>query len=129
MQSKWGTYPWFLEQGIDKIHPDDIDNFKKEAHNCKVFECVEDCSQFITLKYGENQYRVKSELFKEVPTPEFTFGQKVRLKDDLGQDAVITDIMWHYKQKEHYFLVKADGKKKSKRFFKAEFDEGSPQPW
>jgi hypothetical protein len=121
MQNKWGTYPWFLEHGKDKIHPDDMDNFKKETNNCKVFECVEECSQFITLKYGENQYRVKNDLFNEVPTPGFTFGQTVRLTETPGQDAIITDIMWHYVNKEPYFLVKVDGKKKSKRFFKADF--------
>lgn len=39
--SKWGTYPWFTEHGINLIHPDDLDNFQKEANNCKVFECIE----------------------------------------------------------------------------------------
>ena len=52
MQNKWGTYPWFLEYGIDLIHPDDLEHFKKEAHNCKVFECVSEDAQFITLKYS-----------------------------------------------------------------------------
>jgi len=124
MQNKWGTYPWFLEHGIDKIHPDDMEDFKKEANNCKVFVCIDERGQFITLKYGENQYRVKKDLFNEVSNPEFAFGQTVRLKGTPGQDVIITDIMWHYSKKEPYFLVEADGRKKSKRFFKADFCDG-----
>ena len=68
-------------------------------------------------------HRVKNDLFNEVPTPGFTFGQTVRLTETPGQDAIITDIMWHYVNKEPYFLVKVNGKKKSKRFFKADFCE------
>jgi len=81
MQNKWGIYPWFLEHGIDKIHTDDVDSFKKEAHNCKMFECVKEDNQYITLKYGEKFFRVKPDLFKEVAAPKFVFGQKVILED------------------------------------------------
>jgi len=122
MQKKWGTYPWFLEHGIDKIHPDDVDIFIKEANNCKMFECVKENSVFITLKYNERVYRVKKDLFNEVAAPRFAFGQKVKLVDESNQEVLITDIMWHYDKNEPYYLVKVDNKKKSRRYFEVDFE-------
>ena len=120
MQSKWGTYPWFIEHGLDKIHTDDLDGFKKEANNCKVFECVNEDTQFITLKYGEKFFRVKSDIFKNVPMPKFHIGQKVSIINNSGADVVISDIMWHYDKKEHYYFITVNGKKKTKRYFETE---------
>ena len=120
MNSKWGIYPWFKEHGSDLIHPDDIGTLVKEANNCKVFECIED-GEYLTLKYNSNYYRVKDKLFKRVPTPKYIFGEIVRLKND--EEAIITDIMWHYGKQEHYYLISIRGKKKSKRYLETEFME------
>lgn len=65
MNSKWGTYPWFIEHGADLIHPADLEAFKQEA--------------------------------------------------------IITDIMWHYDKQEHYYLISTRAKKKSKRYLESEF--------
>lgn len=77
MKFKWGIYPWFREHGVDLIHPDDLEAFTQEASNCKVFECVDD-SDYLTLRYNGNYYRVKDRLFKPVPNPEYAFGETVR---------------------------------------------------
>lgn len=37
MSAKWGVYHWFAEQGIELIHPDDLESYKLEASNTKVF--------------------------------------------------------------------------------------------
>ncbi|MBQ3546797.1 MAG: hypothetical protein IJA34_17705 [Lachnospiraceae bacterium] len=121
MNSKWGIYPWFKEHGSDLIHPDDIGTFVKEANNCKVFECIED-GEYLTLKYNSNYYRVKDKLFKRVPTPKYIFGEIVRLRKN-DEEAIITDIMWHYGKQEHYYLISIRGKKKSKRYLETEFME------
>ena len=75
----WGTYPWFVEHGVDLIHPDDIEAFKKEVNNCKVFECIEE-KEYMTLRYNEKQYRVANKLFKSVPAPKYNFGEIVKIK-------------------------------------------------
>lgn len=117
---KWGVYPWFVEQGIELIHPDDIEDFKKEANNCKVFMCVEE-GEYITLKYNNRCYRVRDVLFKIVPTPEFTYGQTVKIRDT-NEEVMITDIMWHFSKQEHYYFVnnQSNKKKKTKRYFASE---------
>lgn len=118
MNKKWGTYPWFMERGIELIHPDDLESFKKEANNCKVFECIEE-SDYLTLNYNDKHYRVKDKLFKPIPSPKYTFGQHIIIN---GEDARITDIMWHSSNKEHYYLVSIANKKKSKRYFESDLD-------
>ncbi len=119
MNSKWGTYPWFMEHGADLIHPDDLDAFKQEANSSKVFECMEE-SDYITLRYNDKCYRVREKLFKFVPVPKYDFGECVKLKKN-GEEAIIIDIMWHYGKQEHYYLVSIGGKKKSKRYLEIEF--------
>ena len=32
MNSKWGTYPWFGEHGVDLIHPDILWHYDKHKH-------------------------------------------------------------------------------------------------
>lgn len=115
---KWGTYPWFIEHGIDLIHTEDLDAFMREANNCKVFKCIEE-GEYIILKYNNNCYRVKSKLFKPVPTPKFDFGDKVRIRNT-NEEVKISDIMWHVGNHEHYYLVCVRNKKKSKRYFESE---------
>lgn len=119
MNSKWGIYPWFKEHGSDLIHPEDLEAFTQEANNSKVFECIED-SEYLILKYSSNYYRVKDKLFKLVPTPKYNFGEIVKIKES-GEEAIITDIMWHYGKQEHYYFISIRGKKKSKRYLEIEF--------
>ena len=71
MLGQWGKYPWSMGHGVEKIHPDDLDEFKTEANNFKVYECTGETSDYITLKYGEKSFKVKSamnftDLSKEV---------------------------------------------------------------
>ena len=66
LSGKWGLYQWFEEHGIEFIHPEDVDNFKALIPNGKVFECVKDDGQYITLKYADMNYRVKRDIFKPV---------------------------------------------------------------
>lgn len=100
------------------IHPDDLDAFKQECNNCKVFECIDE-GEYITLKYNNNCYRVLKSLFQAVPAPKYIFGDKVKIKGN--EEAVITDIMWHYVKKEHYYFLSVGNKKKSRRYFDSDF--------
>ena len=119
---KWGTYSWFEEYGIDLIYPDDIDDFRKEANNCKVFMCIKEEGEYITLKYNNNFYRVKEKLFRPVPAPKFNFGQIVRIRNS-NEEVKIVDVMWHFSNHEHYYFVFSGNKKKKRRYFESELSE------
>ena len=118
MNAKWGVYPWFAEQDIELIHPDDLESFKLEVSNTKVFKCIEE-GEYITLWYNNHYYRVKDKLFRPVPAPTYSFGDIVNIKES-GVTAVIADIMWHYDKQEHYYFVSVRNTKKSRRYFEAE---------
>jgi len=108
VNKKWGTYPWFAENGVDLIHPDDLEDFMEEANNCKVYECIAE-SEYLTLRYNKRDYRVKDKLFKLVPAPKFSFGQTVKIKTK-DEEAIITDIMWHSSNQQHYYLLSIEKK-------------------
>lgn len=116
----WGIYPWVAERGIELLHPDDLEKFKREVSGCKVFECI-DKGEYITLKYNNNCYRVKNTLFKSVSEPKFKFGEVVKIRRT-GEEVIVTDIMWHFNNHEHYYFVCTlnKNKKKSKRYFESE---------
>ena len=117
--SMWGTYPWFAECGVDLIHPDDLEAFKQEVNNSKVFECIIEEKTYMTISYNNKRYRVKSKLFQPVPVPKYNFGEMVKIRKN-GEAAVITDIMWHYGGKKHYYFLAIGNKKKSRRYWEAE---------
>lgn len=115
---EWGLYPWCPEHGAEYIHAKDLEAFKKEASNCKVFACVGE-GEYITLRYNNRCYRTKKRLFKPILTPKYTFGQRVSIRKN-GEEAIVTDIMWHYNRQKHYYLLTVGNKKKSKRYFEEE---------
>ena len=55
-----------------------------------------------------------------MPQPKFYVGQKVELKVKPDSETVVSDVMWHYDKKEHYYLITLNDKKK-KRYFESEF--------
>jgi hypothetical protein len=80
-----------------------------------VFECVEKNSDYITIRHGNNYFRVRKDLFKAISSPNFYIGQGV-LVNNKGMKATISDIMWHYDDREHYYFITINRKKKSKRY-------------
>lgn len=47
------------------ICKDDLESFIALMPYGKVFECVKENEEYITIAYGKNKYMVKSELFSE----------------------------------------------------------------
>ena len=121
LKNLWGLYPWFESHDIDKVHPDDLGKIKEEQSNTKVYECIDEDDQYITIRYGDKTFRVKDVSFKQVPAPKFDFGEEVKLvsKDEVG---IILDILWHFDKEEHYYFIMVDGKRKSKRYFESDFE-------
>lgn len=46
-------------------------------------------------------------------------GKPLEIKKN-GEEAVITDIMWHYDKRIHYYFIAVEGKKHSKRYSQSE---------
>ena len=75
-----------------------------------MFKCIANGQDYITLKYNYYYYRVKDNLFTPVPAPKYDFGKIVKIKKN-KENAIITDIMWHYVKHQHYYFVSVKNKK------------------
>ena len=115
-KNSWGLYPWFIEEGEDSIHQNDIEKFKQLNPYCKVFYCKSNDEQYLTICYNQNCYKVKPKLYEIIPTPKFTFGNKVNINDKAEYGEVI-EIMWHYSKAKEFYHLKVNGKKKKKRYY------------
>jgi hypothetical protein len=114
----WALYPWFEEQGTDKVHPDDLAAFRALGPAGKVFRVVEPGPPLATLEYRDRRYRVHPALMREVADPGFRPGQAVLLED--GSAAEVTDVLWHHQRNEPFFQLAVGGKRKSRRYWASE---------
>ena len=113
----WGVYQCF--EGIDEESVD-IKNRKDFFYlvpNGKVFHCVDQKQNHITLKYGNNLYQVNAELYKIVREPRYKIGQIILIANQSGK---VMDIYWHYKKNEPFYYIKINGNNKTKRYLESE---------
>ena len=109
-----------------------IDDYSKASEECrerfwsikprgKIFECLADEAQYITIKYGEDIFKCENYLFKNVPEPEFKIGDKVLIgySKEIG---IIREIYWHGSRNAPFYLLTVNNKKKSRRFFDDEIE-------
>jgi len=113
----WGLYTWFLEDGYDCFHPEEIGMF--EPNNTRVFYCKNVEDKYLILQYGRKDFRVNPENYKLIEKPKFNYCEAVIVKNQelLGE---IEEIQWHYKQEYHIYYLIIDGKRKSRRFYEDE---------
>lgn len=121
LKDTWGLYQWFPEYGEDMIYIDDLEKFKELSPNGKVFKCIDENKDYLFLVYGEEIYRVKLDLYKQVEKPLFQIGDKVKLIKDSSQEVIILEVSWHYKNNEPIYYISSNGKKKSSRYTNKDF--------
>lgn len=122
-KNTWGLYSWFVEDGEQLIAPSNLDKFRSISPYGKVFECIDEDSEYITLRYGEEEYRVKPKLYKQVSAPLFTIGSKVKLTKKPEVAGVIVDINWHSKENSPMYFISVGGKRKSTRYMNDDLSE------
>ena len=120
----FGLYAWSPEYGYRYLHPANRRSFELLEPVGKVFEKVSDLdddSDWITLRYDEQQFLVRGELFKELYNkPPFGFGDLVEeVRPTPGQPAhrgLISDIYWSESQDRATFQL-VERKRKLARIF------------
>ena len=101
-QSKWGTCPWSYEFQKEKIHPDDVEQFKTFYGPFVTFECVGEEGDFIIIKCGSDTFRVKPEIFREIKESKYKIGDTIKINDI---NATIKFNEWHVEKREHYYYL------------------------
>ena len=124
LTNQWGRCPWSETWEKDKIHPSDLDKFIGIYSPYAVFECIGSEDNYIKVRRGECKEiicRVAPDLFQEIPEPKYKVGDTVLINDSVN--AVIIANSWHSDKQEHYYFVTVNGKKKSRRYYEADFSE------
>jgi len=115
-------YPWFEETGLGLILPDDLAAFRLLFPYGKVFQCVAEDGQYVTVQYAHQSFRVKPRLFKVVPEPSKKIGDDVTIRiNDKPDAATICDIIWNFKRCQPFYFVSKGGKKLKKRYWEEDF--------
>jgi hypothetical protein len=116
----WGLYQWFPEYGEHLIFSNNLERFKALLPNGKVFYCINEDKDFLTLQYNEDVYYVKTTLYKKVPIPLFSFGKQVQVTNHPDRVNIVRGIEWHFKQNAVIYYLEIDGKLSSKRYWEQE---------
>ena len=97
----FGLYGWSSEYGFRYIHPANRRAFELLEPVGKLFEKIaeDDEGEWITIRYDEQQFLVRPELFKEIyHKPRFSFGDSVEeVTPTPGQYrhfGLISDVFW-----------------------------------
>lgn len=122
-KNNWGIYPWFFEDGEDLIYQNDLTRFKERflLSKNKLFFCVEEDKEYITIKYKSELFKVKPSLFKMVKSPLYVYGDIVELPKFPNSICEIEDICWHDGRQQPYYFITANGERKNKIFYESDF--------
>jgi hypothetical protein len=121
--NEYGLYPWFPDYGYTYVHPAYRREFESLEPHGKVFEKLEESEKWLTIRYQDEQFKVKPELYTPIQPLPFTFGDQVRLKKVApvfaAPPAEISDIIWDPKTDQPFFQIR-QGRKKLDDFFRAD---------
>ncbi len=122
----FGLYAWTPDYGFRYVHPANRRSFELLEPVGKLFEKIseDEEGEWITLRYDEQQFKVSSELFKELyGKPPFSFGDLVEeVRSEPGQPAhegLISDVYWDDATHTARFQI-VERKRKLKRIFEAD---------
>ena len=115
----WGSYKCPESSVSDSVYPSDIESFREDRPNSGVMlKCVADDGEYLTLCFRSSTYRVRPGYFKKLPKPGREYGDEVTIRTK-GKviKAQITEIIWHHKRAEPYYMVSVDGKQLKRQYF------------
>ena len=122
-----GLYAWLAAYGYRYLHPANRRSFELLEPVGKVFERIsatdEAESEWITLRYDEQQFLVRPDLFKELyQKPAFSFGDLVEeVRAPAGRPphrGLVSDVFWDERRDEASFQI-VERKRKLPRVFEA----------
>ena len=120
----YGLYSWTPDYGFRYIHPANRRTFEWLEPVGKLFEKIDETDDWILLRYDEQQFKVSSELFKELyDKPPFSFGDLVEEAQPApGQPAhqgLISDVYWDEPTATARYQI-VERKRKLPRIFEAD---------
>lgn len=121
-----GLYGWTPAYGYRYVHPANRRSFELLEPVGKLFERVseDEENEWLTLRYDEQQFLVRPELFKEIACkPPFSFGDEVEeVTPAPGQYrhfGLVSDVFWDEATDTATFQI-VERKRKVPRVFRAD---------
>ncbi|MFC6996256.1 DUF6960 family protein [Rufibacter roseus] len=109
---EFGLYPWLPGHGYSLIHPANRREFELLEPYNKVFEKIDEINGWLLLRYSDEEFKVRPDMFTTIPKLPFTFGEWVRpASQPTGPVAEIMDIYWSVSDDAPFFALR-QGKRK-----------------
>jgi hypothetical protein len=114
----WGVFPWFAEDGLDEIHPDDHKLTSPNPFYGHLFRILYSDDEYLAIEGAYGMFRVKPRLFRQVQSAQFSFGDAVQTTlSNSPKVGSIKEIRWHHKQQREFYFIEVGGKTVSKRYW------------
>lgn len=114
-ENTWGMYNCFQGRDEELIDPECRADFFALYRGIKVFECIAQQGDIITLRYGKQTFRVKAERYIMIPRPLYNVGDTVEIINKATTGKIL-DIQWHYKDNEPFYFLEINGKRNKRRY-------------
>ena len=108
---KYGIFPWWPDDAINWVHPDDLSVAKELVPGNKILRRAtvmvsgEDESlegshdRFSSFEYGSQTFRASPRMWLEVPEPDYELSDQVEIRSKLGKIhpkiATVTEVCWN----------------------------------
>lgn len=116
LSGQWMYFSWYYNQGGNHlIHPEDLHLLVEKGIG--VVFCLSDNGEFLTLESNFLIFRAKRNGINRVlPEPAFRWGQKVNILSKNNMNAIVRDILWHFKDDMYYYCLIINKKINKKRY-------------
>jgi len=119
----WGVCPWNPTCLVDLIHPDDLELAKKHYPHFHFVHKMGSDGEWLVVEYCSFRLRVRPQLFHPMPSPAFSYGDRVRtLSPRTVRRGVIRDIGWHGTRRTHLYYIYENHKRVRNRYFDYELE-------
>lgn len=129
-EPKYGTYPWWPENGDDWIHPEDVELARRLIPSARVFRRDGEQGPFVVLHYGAIKLRVLRTLWQEVPEAGFDFGDWVEVLSrghrNTPRTGTIREIVWNSASRDIGYQILENGQPVSKLYSAADLRRVEP---
>lgn len=115
----WGFYRGFVGISDEMVDSDCLEEFNSIHPHGKVFHCLEEEENMLTIEYGKSNFKIDAQLYREVEEPTYKVGDLVEIteKSAVGR---VADIFWHIKNDAPYYILEIQGRKSGRRYWDAE---------
>ncbi len=112
---RFGIYPWWPQNGVGWIHPDDVTLAQQMIPGNWIFRRDYVDQNYSRLTYGDRKIRVKPTMWLEVTTDGYLVGDRVEIRSQMGRRtpmiATIRHMLWNRQSQVVDYVLSANHKR------------------